>query len=1471
MPSPLLPVKAPTPAPANPFLLSFLKPGAKTLPAPATVGKTAAKTAPSTTPQQSNHELYLDTVTKVRGGQLTTTQGAQRLKAAGFPDSDNPFTNEDAPGLGTIVHKLLGHVPAIAAERQSNNQAKEYAAAHPDNPFQPIGAGTREGGTITPGTGIFAGLLGSIANESTYDPSGTYDAIEHPLRTAQQIGKQVVQTAEHPEHHIANALLLGSAAAAGGGSLLSRFLGAGKAVGEGAGVGAALTRPTAEGGSLLHAPPATPREFTLGQPTNESIETHAQGLRDATTKEAAAYHAAELDKALAANAVGETGLQTARLLPSRNPAFNVLQQLHDRVLRGALEKNPEGLIANYATKRLGGYMTSARRVTEAVNDVPAQMLRVAGKNLNPAEKRALDLTSNNTTPEARIATHEQRITEIPTELQANIDKVNASSAPDRQKAAQIRGLENDAKDEQQRQIAELGLLHQIKESKLTHVVHDDQGEPHVFINPDVAPHLAQADARLATAQAANKKIVLDTGQMSEEGEQARVDAPGRVVAGARYTKPTPGRLGVSPALDRAQAQVDRLQKAWDSLEAKGKKGGYVVTERPRTLEEAQGRLQELEQRNEGLKQGVKAKLFADKQTPEDKAEQLRRNQSNSKYDRQQARVTRSGRRSGASSSKVSRRMPTVKSEQDRMVDDEIQRLIDQHAGEPWADAIRKDLDEHTALHTALHPDIFEEPNPGTVSDAEFRHSAPSIDRTGGALSVAKDQLEQQQRRVHGYTIPERTITRGPDKGRVVPEEFVPGTVEPTGLIGGDDAPPGRGFVPARPTAPATIPGSVGRALRRVVGKARAPMTKEPYTGESLLTAKIPADPAKEVADNLTRQLKFYNDDTARRHMASLGHDTRQTDRDDLVNTQELKNAKVPEPVQVAFEQRRSTLTEPEHVATLAKFRARILPKPEDLEPEQRAAFDEGQHVPGYKYVDANLLGSLKNEPVSIPRRLKVVAKVNDAIVNAEKNAIVYLKPAHFAQRAGTNAFFNLVQGSANPRNLAIAARWAAQMPDDLVQEGMAVGGQGYAQSLAGADVGIGSKIAHAGAKFYAHATDAPSRWSSVVYEARKAGFNTPEKFGALIRDPQYKADLEQIGIRANREVGDYARLGPVEQNVIRRVIFFYPWIKTSTMFAGHMLLEHPITSAALAEVGQAGQTNADKGLHGEELSYEPGAFKAGGGLVTPRAIDPFDSPASLVNAGLALAGGKSTDSADQLSSLLGPVAKTALDATFHLGPYGDRAPSSESGLDIAKGDLISGTPEAQIESLLTGKKNPDQSTKLFPTTLDTEAEKLGIGSWWPKPFNEKVFDKDAETEKKAGLQPAARIAYTYQNGAQTLLNLAKAHWAGILQDGQLPVPWRQAIAQHRARALQIEKLGLKKGSTTYQRQAYQSDISMIAAAGKITAAQRREAMEWSNKADASRLAEQRAAIGRHFFGGAVLAYVKKALKERGADTSGLPW
>ncbi len=627
----------------------------------------------------------------------------------------------------------------------------------------------------------------------------------------------------------------------------------------------------------------------------------------------------------------------------------------------------------------------------------------------------------------------------------------------------------------------------------------------------------------------------------------------------------------------------------------------------------------------------------------------------------------------------------------------------------------------------------------------------------------------------------------PRVARIFDRMFKHNAPEGAGVIGGESEFAGRNYLPGHFF---TARGGKGpRTMTTLVtGRAKEPMNKQPYTGAGLTTGNMPENPALLLAKGLKRDLKYMQTFRARQDLAALGRDELTpaqvaqlksgSERWGLVNDQTGKSHVVPGWAHELMGSKEGTTVDEEllheNLGRLQALHNKLFVGKDNasavLDPSQLSAYNEGTKVEGYKWVDRNLMGKdLKNAAqaqwgTGTFNPMRVV----DAITNFEKNLIVYAKPGHLSTRILANAGFNLIHGALNGANLYRSWRMFTQLDPESRFRAMAIAGQGYTQSLIGEDVGIGARAAHAGANFYGNKIDAPWRFIALMQEARRAGYGSPEKFKELLysNDPQVVADRNRIGIKANREAGDYARMGPTEQRVIRRIIFFYPWLKASTFFAGRALLEHPIKANLLLNLGQVGYNQEQKKL-GPLDARDQGliGFGSGAGLTTsqPSGINPYETPAQAWNTIQTILpgflGGTPNTQAVQASGWLGPAPKALIDWALHLDPFGNAAPPAESGSQLLLNEMFTGSPEylfaKQAYDALQGV-NPNLNAagvdrKEYPSSLLTQAERFFFGSWFSRPTNKSTANYLAMKEGAAGSGDTTKLdAYNFTQRVQAV-------------------------------------------------------------------------------------------------------------------------
>ena len=369
-------------------------------------------------------------------------------------------------------------------------------------------------------------------------------------------------------------------------------------------------------------------------------------------------------------------------------------------------------------------------------------------------------------------------------------------------------------------------------------------------------------------------------------------------------------------------------------------------------------------------------------------------------------------------------------------------------------------------------------------------------------------------------------------------------------------------------------------------------------------------------------------------------------------------------------------------------------------------------VPGIGYIDRRLLGGLDEEnplwSALYDPRARKISRAFDAINDGQKAALLYLKPAYIAPNALGNVALALVhQGFLAPRNITVAAKVLRDTDAKTVATLKALSGAGHA-SVLGDGGGAFKALQHVinkGASFYGKIVDDPIRFSAMVHELHAAGYDTPLKIQKLVHaaedDVKHGENAEKLrqellnaGRQANDAMINYERLGPGEQNILRRVVFFYPWVKGSARYTMKAFIDHPTVAYGSSPVSRVGAQWEQKEL-GDEPTYAEGLIPLEGGK---RVINPSSASVTGQTGQLLEMLGNifSHSPTSNLSALTGLSPSDSLLNTTFTGnttiPTSPHMPWWHRGLDEAFG----GWP---LQTLLenASKGFPNRPGRLYPT------------------------------------------------------------------------------------------------------------------------------------------------------------------------------
>ena len=954
---------------------------------------------------------------------------------------------------------------------------------------------------------------------------------------------------------------------------------------------------------------------------------------------------------------------------------------------------------NLLDRRVAKMQARAEKATQVqVRAAGTRVIQLGRKaDLSPAESRALRIVAETVPYDRVLQAFGDRVAQSEQDYaNARTALGDAKTALQRKKARRAMAM---AQEAHQNLIERLGWTQDAGEF----LTHDAEGFPR--IKPEYT-RLQEVYDAMEKAAGSREGLLRGAHLMDDETFGRSIAKQARMAAGAEYVKPTPGRLGKVKGLDEARKRVALLEARMQKRVEKLPDVGFDAVQRPRTREEAEARLADLEaEHNKALDTYAQGRWG-----PIDMSEVRRRTWENAKAKRQAAGVTKSGKLSGASTVKAVLR-PTVKEERralaDREVFDAIERNPDHPTLQRWANRIT----EMDQLRDALTPNaetVFgpstpgetryaqigrrlaeirqrqrelvdakqaaisrgdepgneaelararegsalsgeyrnlvaeqdrirrtpgalpAEPDYGTIS--EFRNAHPSVERLGGALSVARDNLERLEARADAM----KTAT-----GLVGAEDVAPG--EHAIYVGSQTAPP-RWQVARRVSSSGTFGHTrkVG-SFRQATGLARQ------YGAERNDVTELIGEHQHEAAQltSLKRTVEM-----ARRQGTQIP--TRPDDVFLWTDGNTISSSRIPDVVAKYLKDPNSvTPAEKEAMKEggfAAGLRSAIMERapqgllqrqgdwsvsPEYAQRLQDAADGKGVFVP------RRVLGERTTQPVwRLPPG--VVSKFN-TVNDLGRLALIYLKVNYPIVQGLSNVAMNLIQqGVFAPRNLSNAIMLNRRigpeltaMVDDAVEQGFA------GQVLRGRGKGpIGrgtAQVAHYAGK----AADAMPRRAAWLHEAYAQGYRTKAQIESLLTDPSKLGDLVQVTQRAKEAIVDFGDLTPFEHDFVRNLVFVYPWMKGSTVWAGRFLRDHPIQASALAHLGQLG-AGINQQVFGDRPTYEMNMVPIGNRAIDLASLNPFATPAEL---GRSLAGfvrAPGSMPAESLASYASPAVSLAM-------------------------------------------------------------------------------------------------------------------------------------------------------------------------------------------------------------------------------------
>lgn len=602
--------------------------------------------------------------------------------------------------------------------------------------------------------------------------------------------------------------------------------------------------------------------------------------------------------------------------------------------------------------------------------------------------------------------------------------------------------------------------------------------------------------------------------------------------------------------------------------------------------DARKHLKELEKKHDAFFDKFREKMFG-KQTPEDKAEQLKRNEENAKFKRQQEGKNRSGKGAGYSGKKVPSLQKTVKEEQNLLVDQAIDQFVKDNPDSPAVQTMLAERAEILQLKEQLNP------MPGEAIDANMLRSPDEPRPTAEELSGVKVKaaLTHEEEALRRAQAQEKRAQRGLAQATGALEKVREDAKPLIKKVEESRYYPSRRRIYAEGT-PASF--QVGRKNKYGVGPVELPASLR-YRNDG--TSLVMGDRRWDTSDLLPEELMMT---TKTALQIKVWHDLWESGLEVPSGTmthpiRDIRNAPqhLKEWVQ-EMDRSHITMEAAEHFTegNLKELR-------EWATREVSKEVKKDEHV---RYVDDRMLMDYFTDGqfwrAADQRMSNWTSWVNDPL----RFLMIFATPAYLLNALGSSVtLLSEYQMGAMP-NLG-RSLWSSRIWDDEVTRLLDIhGGQTHTASMM-TERGPFTKTYQGVAEMWQLVTDRPFRRAAVIGELRRAKVPLDEmslqevKDVLSLKDTTYEKEVIGAAQRAQSAMLNFSKMSWPERAILRHLVFVYAFMRASAAWSIRFQVEHPLQSLTLAQAGKERAQQIDEHIGNvDEWFMRRGYFHVGKGL-----------------------------------------------------------------------------------------------------------------------------------------------------------------------------------------------------------------------------------------------------------------------------------
>lgn len=232
-------------------------------------------------------------------------------------------------------------------------------------------------------------------------------------------------------------------------------------------------------------------------------------------------------------------------------------------------------------------------------------------------------------------------------------------------------------------------------------------------------------------------------------------------------------------------------------------------------------------------------------------------------------------------------------------------------------------------------------------------------------------------------------------------------------------------------------------------------------------------------------------------------------------------------------------------------------------------------VPGVKWIDSRLIGDAWKYPNEPGFGVKLATAINDPI----RTVTLFLRPAYGVGNLLGNSAMLMMQSMGAPNNLRKAVQGNKLYGEKNMRTIEALVAEGKSLSFSPDDL-VQTKISRTLAHGWNALVDRKFRVAAFIHEMERRGYKSQEDVSRLLdptsQDDKIKKHRVEISRRANKAMVEFNNLTHFEKNTMRHLIFVYPWVSRSVVWSLKTMVDHPLKTWSLVQLGKEGEKHVDE-------------------------------------------------------------------------------------------------------------------------------------------------------------------------------------------------------------------------------------------------------------------------------------------------------